>query len=76
MTNLIQRVRLLANAGTADFTAGTVEYWTDDQLQTFLDQHSVVINREELDYDIEYLGGTAYYHDYYSEYGNLEEAAS
>lgn len=77
MSNLIQRVRLLASAGTADLTAGTVAYWTDNQIQDLLDQYRQDLNRIQLDYEGEYIGGgTIQYRDYYAPVGNLEEAES
>ena len=32
MSNLIGELRTLAVAATADYTLGTVNYWSDDQL--------------------------------------------
>ena len=32
MSDLIAQVRGYANAGTADFTLGTVVYWSDDHI--------------------------------------------
>ena len=40
MTNLVARVRALTGAGTAEYTAGSVTYWTDDHLQTILDSNN------------------------------------
>lgn len=41
MADLITRVRAMAHAGTADHTVAGVVYWTDDQIQGYLDQHRV-----------------------------------
>lgn len=38
MVNIIQELRSITNAGTADYTSGTVSYFTDDQLQMLLDR--------------------------------------
>ena len=38
MSDIISTVRGMCNAGTADYTAGTAVYWTDDQLQGYLDR--------------------------------------
>ena len=43
MTNLVARVRALTGAGTAEYTAGTVTYWTDDHLQTILDANGGIL---------------------------------
>jgi hypothetical protein len=39
MTELIATLRGLTNAGTADYTIGTVNFWSDDELQRVLDRH-------------------------------------
>jgi hypothetical protein len=39
MANLVQRVRDLTFAGTAEYTLGTVTYWSDTQIQSLLDAH-------------------------------------
>lgn len=76
MANLILELRSMVNAGTADYSVSGVSYWTDQQLQDRLDRFRVDLNRAPLRYDSEYVGGTAYYHDYYAPLGNLEEAGS
>lgn len=44
MGTLITELRALVDAGTADYTVGTVAYWTDDQLQTMLDANRQYVN--------------------------------
>jgi len=39
MSDLVQTVRELSNAGTGEFTVGTVSYFSDDHIQTALDNH-------------------------------------
>ena len=39
MSDLIAELRGMTDAGTADYTVGTVSYWSDDHLQTELDYH-------------------------------------
>ncbi len=69
MTSLIQTLRGLTYAGTADYTAGTVAYWTDDQLQTVLDRHRFEIREEMLSaYPVTVGGGTVQWYDYQSQY--------
>ena len=46
MSDLVQTVRELSNAGTGEFTVGTVSYFSDDHIQTVLDNH-----RRDLQYD-------------------------
>jgi hypothetical protein len=72
MTNLIGELRALAVAGTADYTLGTVNYWSDDQLQTVLDRHQLTVVREELHPVEQYEGGTLVYKEHRSQYGNYE----
>lgn len=46
MSDLVGQIRIMADAGTADYTAGTVVMWTDDQLQTMLDRNMTEFYRE------------------------------
>lgn len=48
MAEPIKRLRLLTNAGTADFSPNGVSYWTDDQLQAELDRTQLYITQVEL----------------------------
>ena len=73
MTNLILRLRGMTAAGSADYSVGGVDYWTDDQLQDRLDMARQDLNRVPLVPSSEYQGGTALYYDYYAPVGNLEE---
>lgn len=41
MASLIQELRNLAQAGIADYVLNSVTYWTDDQLQSILDNGQV-----------------------------------
>lgn len=74
MGDIINQVRQLAACGTADYSAGGITYWTDDQLQTYLDK-----NRTELwDEPIQPIpltnsGGTVEYKEYQIGYGWLEQ---
>ena len=76
MTNLIGELRTLAVAGTNDYSLGTTNYWTDDQLQTVLDRHQLTVVREEL-YPVEqYEGGTLVYKEHRSQYGSYRPPAA
>lgn len=73
MTTLISYLRDMGVAGTADYTLGTVSYWTDDQLQTILDRHKIFVNQEELIPIDSLNNGTIQWLEYRSQYGNFEE---
>ena len=69
MTNLIQTVRGFAQAGTAEYTAGTVNYWSDDQIQEVLDRHCYEVRSETLEsFPVTVSGGTTQWKDYQSAY--------
>jgi hypothetical protein len=73
MTNIINNVRSLTYAGTAEFTLGTVSYFTDGHIQDILDRHRVDVFRERLERVPNYDGsGTVTYTTHYSGYKNLE----
>jgi hypothetical protein len=59
MTSLIQRTRELAAVGTADWSLGTVQYWTDDQLQEILDFYRTDFFRQQLSGIPETVAGDA-----------------
>jgi hypothetical protein len=48
MTEIIDELRTLAEAGTADYTAGTKTFWSDDQLQSILDRHAYVLEDQAM----------------------------
>lgn len=65
MSNLILQVRKHANAGTADYTVAGVTYFTDDQIQTYLDQQRVDYRTVPLQDAPIYSGGSLVYFDYH-----------
>jgi hypothetical protein len=74
MADLIEELRGMGNAGTADFTIGTVTYWSDDQLQNVLDRRRMDIHQEMLHNEPRYIGAAeAEYYDYYSAYEWFEQ---
>ena len=75
MTQLISTLRDMGVAGTADYTLGTVTYWTDVQLQTVLDKHKLTVVREKLTPVESYNAGTVVYMEYRSQYGYYEETS-
>lgn len=72
MTTLLSDLRGMTAAGTADYTLGTTNYWSDDQLQAVLDRRVLSVYREELVPISSYDGGTLVYKEYRSSYGNYE----
>lgn len=72
MTDLINRLRGMAQAGTADYTVDTQTWWSDDQVQDYLDKHRKDVYHAQLTPLEEYQGGTPVYLNYYSGYPNLE----
>lgn len=76
MTNVVHRLRALSNAGTAQYTAGTITYWTDDHLQDFLSRHETWVVEDLLAWIPQNIGGTAQYLTALSRYKDLEEAGS
>lgn len=65
MANLIQSVRELSNAGTADMTVGTVTYFSDDHLQGYLDKYRITIKDQPLQAIPDDNGTTVQYLEYF-----------
>lgn len=78
MTALIQRTRAMTAAGTADWTLGSVAYWSDDVMQETLDQYRLDFYKTPLTPIPEVVSaginnsGTAIYKKYQIPYENLE----
>lgn len=78
MAALITELRGLVEAGTADYSiigsAGTTNYWADDQLQDVLDVHRRDIIFEQLQlFPYQVAGGSLSWTDYRSSYGYFEQ---
>lgn len=60
---LIEIVRQLTGAGTAEFTIDSTSYYTDDQIETYLDRHRYRLARQEVSFEHELSdgGGTVVY---------------
>jgi hypothetical protein len=74
MTDLIDVLRGMTDAGTADYTLGTAIYWDGDQIQRVLDRHVTDI----IDYPLTAVGnmstgGTIIYTEYRMPFANLEK---
>lgn len=76
MTSLITDLRGMAAVGTADFTAGTSTWFSDDQLEDILDRHAIHYTRQRLEALPENIGGTTVYYRYALPTPNLEGTAS
>lgn len=77
MTDLLQQLRAAADVGTADYTAGTVSYWSDEQLQAVMDRHRINIYQEELtQYPTIEAGGVYSWNEYRASMGNLESGTA
>lgn len=73
LTELIETLRGLTDAGTADYTLGTVVFWDGIQLQKVLDRHVERVQRAPLTPVITYNGGSAIYQEYTSGLANFEQ---
>ncbi len=77
MANLIMRLRELTNAGTADFTIGITNYFSEAQLQDLLDRHVTMVHNLPLIWRPDLIGGGKIeYRTCYTRYRDLEEASS
>lgn len=77
MTDLIDTVRGMTDAGTGDYTVGTITYWADNEVQRVLDRH-----REDV-YQLQAApittllgGGTVAYYTYYLNRVNIESGTA
>jgi hypothetical protein len=70
MSDLIDVLRGMTDAGTADYTVGTAIFWDGDQIQRVLDRHSLDI----IDYPLTAVGhGSIVYNEYRMPFTNLEQ---
>lgn len=76
MASLINRVRALANAGTAQYAIGDQTYWSDEHIQEKLDSSAVWVVEDPLTWISQNIGGTATYLTAASKYKDFEEATS
>jgi hypothetical protein len=76
MTTLITDLRGMADVGTAEFSAGGVTWFTDDQLEDVLDRHAHHYTRHRLEALPENIGGTTVYYRYGLPTPSLEGTAS
>ncbi len=77
MTALIEELRSLTEAATAEYTLGTTSYWSDNALQDVLDIHRLDLRFTQLKpYPNTVQGGTLVWLDYLSQYGYLEQTTA
>lgn len=74
---VIKQLRVMTNAGIADFSVAGQQYWSDDDLEETLDRHRIDIFREQLVQIITHNNaGSAEYFDYFFRWSNPEQATS
>jgi len=76
MENVIDELRGMTGAGTADFSVGGITYHTDQQLQDTLDKYARQYNDVGLEPDADNIGGTLVYTRYLMPPYRFEEATS
>lgn len=64
MSEVIRRLRMMTEAGTADYSIAGTTYWTDDQLQSELDAYRVQHYGKQLKYNAMNESGTVAVYDY------------
>jgi len=75
MDDLIQKLRVFTNAGTADFTVSSTTYWSDDQLQDELDKTQKKVNYQAMQAIPTYgIGGTVTYTVYQTGLADWEKS--
>lgn len=75
MSSLVNRVRALTGCGTAEYTAGSVTYWTDNHLQDILDANARFVASSPLAWIPQTTpGGTAVWWNGQLEYRDIEES--
>lgn len=73
LATLIDRLRGMTNAGTADYSLGTANFWDGDHMQDVLDRHRTDVKREPLTMVSDLLGGgSVSYTEYRSRFMNYE----
>jgi hypothetical protein len=80
MQTLIDTVRGMADAGTAEWTLttgnDTITYWDDIEVQRVLDRHRQDVIHNPMQTIQGYSGGSVIYKEYRTGYGNIESGSS
>jgi hypothetical protein len=74
LSDLIETLRSMTDAGTGDYTLGTATFWDSDHLQAVLDRHRIDVYFDRLA-PIPYRpgGGSVQYFEYQSRWDNFEK---
>lgn len=73
MSDLIAELRGMCDAGTADYTVGTVSYWSDDHLQAALDMRRTDVIHEYIQpTSTVNTSNETVYVDFYTHFLNME----
>jgi hypothetical protein len=74
MSALIEELRGMTEAGTADYTVGSTVYWSDNSMQDILDNHREDLHFQQLTGNpYQGVGGTLIWLDYRSPVGFFEQ---
>ena len=73
LSHLIDVLRGMCEAGTADYSIGTAQYWHSDMMERVLDRHRKDIVHEQLGKIQDWNGGTVRYLEYVSQFKNFEQ---
>ncbi len=75
--DLVQQLRGMCNAGTAEYTVGIQTYWSDDQLEQVLDRHMMALDFVPLSaIPRQTAGGSLLWTEYRAPCGNLERGTA
>ncbi len=73
LVDLIEILRGYTDAGSADYSIGTSNYWDNDHIQVVLDRHRLDIYHEPLVPIENWAGGSIEYREYISTFGYYEK---
>lgn len=76
MTDLVNRLRQMAQADIAEYVLGGETYWSSEHLQDVLDRHRLDNFQETVYPTAQFENGATIYRDYYWQYGNAEQLTS
>jgi hypothetical protein len=76
MSDIFAELRQMTEAGTADYTLGTVTYWSDLQLQNILDRHAFEVDGMPMQVFPHRIAGGFEYKEYYIGHKWIEQEAA
>jgi hypothetical protein len=74
MADIIAELRMLASAGTADYSLAGADFWSDSQLQDILDRNAWKMEASPMTYAETYIDGGVEYLNYYIGRGYIEQS--